>query len=264
MEGTGSKGPETPSKFPVPEGAPDPLNPDHLVKIGMMVAGIAHNMNGPLTGMMGNIDLLKLMHPELKEGLEKVATIGLRLREDIRIMMSKTVSEGRRDAREMNLGDVVKTELEFYKADPRLKHECNLIVDIEENLPTFKAVKGDFWQTFSAFLTNSMEAMSSKTGKTLIVAVKQEGEEIILSVQDNGIGMDAETLEKAFDPYFTTKEAKQEGKYPPTLAVGLGLTHAKHMMDDIGVTIELESEVGKGTTATLRIPYKKVEALYKR
>jgi signal transduction histidine kinase len=255
---------KSPQQFPMIEGEPDQLNPDHLMKIGMLVAGIAHNMNGPLTGMLGNIDLLKLMHPELKDTLEKVASIGLRLREDIRVMISKTVSEGRRDAKVMDLADVITTELEIYKADPRLKHETNLMVDIADDLPHFKAVKGDFWQTFSAFITNSLEAMGDKGGKTLQISLKQEGDEFILIVQDNGVGMDAETVAKAFEPYFTTKEPQTHGKYPPTLAVGLGLTHAKNMMDPLGVTIDLESELGKGTTVTMRIPYKQVEALYQR
>ncbi len=264
MEKEVTVGTQSVQQFPTNPGEPDQLNPDHLVKIGMLVAGIAHNMNGPLTGMLGNIDLMKLMHPELKDSLEKVASIGLRLREDIRIMLSKTVSEGRRDAKEMNLADVVKTELEFYKADPRLKHESNLILDIADDLPTFKGVRGDFWQAFSALLTNAIEAMEDKGGKTLKISLQQEGDEIVLIVDDNGIGMDAETKARAFEAYFTTKEPRRDGRYPPILATGLGLCHAKNMMDPLGVAIDLDSEQGKGTTVTMRIPYRKVEALYKR
>ena len=264
MEDRATVGVQSPREFPAIQGEPDQLNPDHLVKIGMLVAGIAHNMNGPLTGMLGNIDLLKLMHPELKDNLDKIATIGLRLREDIRLMLSKTVSEARRDAKEMDLGEVITTELEFYKADPRLKHECNLIVEIDDSLPTFKAVRGDFWQTFSAFLTNALEAMADQGGKTLQISLKEQGDEIVLVMQDNGAGMDSETMARAFEPYYTTKEPRRDGKYPPILAVGLGLTHAKNLMDEIGVSIELDSEPGKGTKVTMRIPYKEVELLYQR
>lgn len=252
------------TQSPPVQGDIDQLNPEHLVKIGMLVAGIAHNMNGPLTGMLGNIDLLKLMHPEMKDNLEKIATIGLRLREDIKLMLSKTVAEGRRDAKEMDLGEVVKTELEFYKADPRLKHQTNLIVEIADDLPTFVAVKGDFWQAFSGLLTNAIEAMGEQGGNTLQVSLQQEGDELVLTVQDNGVGMDEETLARAFEPYFTTKEPTRGSKNPPVLASGLGLTHVKNLMDPLGVNVELESEVGKGTTATLRIPYQHVASLYKR
>ncbi|GBE29940.1 sensor histidine kinase RcsC [bacterium BMS3Bbin04] len=255
---------EAPGKFPTVAGEPDHLNPEYLIKMGMLVAGIAHNMNGPLTGMLGNIDLMKMMHPELKDTLEKVGSIGMRLREDIRVMMSKTVAEGRRTASEMDIADVVNTELKFYQADQRLKHETNLILNISEDIPKFKAVRGDFWQAFSALLTNAIEAMGDKGGKTLIITLEQQGDEILLIVQDNGIGMDSETMAQAFDPLFTTKETKLEGRYPATLAMGLGLTHAKLLMDDLGVAIELQSEPKKGTTATMRIPYQEVEALYRR
>lgn len=240
----------------------NPLDREQLHKLGLLVAGIAHNMNGPLTGMMGNLDLLKMMHPELKDTFDKVGKIGLRLREDIRLMMSKTLAEGRREAGPIDLATLVREEMEFYKADPRLKHETDVELIVPEEIPTFTAVKGDFWQAFSDLLTNAIEATVDVEDRKISVTVVQEGDTIVLSVVDNGVGMSEEVLAKAFEPMFTTKTPSKEGKYPATLATGLGLTHVRNLMDPLGVTTRLESTEGKGTTATLQIPFKQVEAIY--
>jgi signal transduction histidine kinase len=76
--------------------------------------------------------------------------------------------------------------------------------------------------------------------------------------------MSEETRQRAFEPFFSTKTSKTDARFPATLATGVGLTHVKNMMEPLGVEIELDSKEGKGTTATLRIPYQKVAELYKR
>lgn len=259
---TESEQPEGRRAAPDPGSEPDPFDRGDLSKLGMLVAGIAHNMNGPLTGILGNIDLLKMLHPELNDTLDKVGKIGLRLREDIRVITSKAVAEARRETGTVDLGRIVRDELAFYTADPRLKHRTELTVHIPDDLPAFRAVPGDFWQAFSDLLTNAVEAMADVEEKKLTISLRHEHDRILLSIADSGCGMDEETQRRALEPFFTTKRRSRDTKEPPTLATGIGLTHVKNLMDPLGVAIELDSREGEGTTVTLRIPYRKIEAIY--
>lgn len=231
-------------------------------KLGLLVAGIAHNLYGPLTGILGTMDLLKLKYPDLADDFERVGQLGHRLQDEIRVMLYKAQIESRGVVAPVDLRKMILNELEFYKGDPRLKHMIEVTAELPDDLPAFIGVPADFLMAFSNILTNAVEAMSAAESRKLAVTASYDENTITLKVQDSGIGMDDETLAKAFDPFFTTKEPLDDGKYPATLATGLGLTHAKVLLDEHKVPIELASAPGQGCTVTVTIPYKQIQSKY--
>lgn len=234
------------------------MSREGLQKIGMLVAGIAHNLYGPLTGIMGTVDLLKLKYPDQAKDLERVTVLGKRLRDEIKTMLYKAEIEMVHKVNQVDLVQIVTNELEFYKGDPRLKHMTQVAFTPPENLPVFQGLPGDFSQSFSNLLTNAIEALDESEEKRITVQLNHAGEYIALSVEDTGVGMDEETLARAFEPFFTTKTPQPPTKLPPILATGLGLTHVKNLMEPLGVEISLESTPGEGTKASLLIPYQAI------
>ena len=235
---------------------------EQLGKLGLLVAGIAHNLYGPLTGILGTMDLLKLKYPDLSDDFDRVSQLGRRLQDEIRVMLYKAEIESRGVVAPVDLRRMVLNELEFYKGDPRLKHMIDVKTDIPEDLPAFIGVPADFLMGFSNILTNAVEAMGDRENRKLTVSATHDAETIILKVKDTGVGMDEATCAQAFDPFFTTKVPVDDGKYPATLATGLGLTHAKVLLEEHGVEIGLESVADKGTTVTVTIPYKQIQSKY--
>jgi signal transduction histidine kinase len=233
--------------------------PEKLAKLGLLVAGIAHNLYGPLTGILGTLDLLRLKHPDLAGDFERIASLARRLQDEIRVMLYKAEIEQKGRIAIINLAKLVAAELEFYKGDPRLKHMIDVTFDPPQNLPTFKGTTGDFSQSISNIIANAIEAMEESDKKELTVLLEEKGENLILSFTDTGVGMDEETKERAFDPFFSTKTPTTGGKFPATLATGLGLAHVKNLLQPEGVSIDLISTPGEGTRVTLTIPYKDID-----
>ncbi len=249
-EATGRKGLNTPTK---------------LDWLGLLVAGIVHNLYGPLTGILGTIDLLRIKHPEIAQDFDRISKLGRRMQREIKTMLHKAKIEATGEITTVDLVELIGEELEFFKADPRFKHEVQTVFSPPENLPTFKGPYGDFSQSLTNLLANALEAMDKVEEKMLTLALLHEGDEIVLSVEDNGIGMDTATLERAFEPFFTTKTPVPPGsKTPPVVAAGLGLTHVKNLLEPLGCVIKLESEPDKGTKVKVTIPYKRIDEASRR
>lgn len=238
------------------QGAP---TPEKLAKLGLLVAGIAHNLYGPLTGILGSIDLLRLKHPDLAGDLERITSLARRLQDEIRVMLYKAEIEQKGKIAVVDLAKLVASEIEFYKGDPRFKHMIEISFDPPENLPTFTGTLGDFSQSISNIFANAIEAMEDTDKKELTITLQQEGDNLVLSFADTGVGMDEETKARAFEPFFTTKTPTTGGKFPATLATGLGLAHVKNLLEPEGISVGLESAPGEGTSITLTIPYKEID-----
>jgi signal transduction histidine kinase len=107
-------------------------------------------------------------------------------------------------------------------------------------------------QAVSILITNAIDAIRERHREDdrpaghLLLSLEEEGDQVVLRVADNGTGMDHDTLEKAFVPYFTTK--------PQGLGDGLGLPLCSSIVDRHGGRISIESQEGKGTEVTIKLP----------
>jgi signal transduction histidine kinase len=139
--------------------------------------------------------------------------------------------------KEVDLTSLVKASLD------NVKIPDNIEVKIEvDQIPPIEADLEDLRRVFINIIQNAVQAMPK--GGRLTISAKTMGEYIELKFSDTGIGIPKENLEKLFTPLFTTK-AK---------GVGLGLCICKRIIDAHHGTIEVESDVGKGTTFTIKLP----------
>jgi signal transduction histidine kinase len=116
------------------------------------------------------------------------------------------------------------------------------------NLPKVEVVEDQIKQILLNLISNASEAISEDGGQ-IILTTEAQGSCVIMKVRDTGSGISAEDKKKVFEPFFTTKGGK---------GTGLGLSISYGIIQDHGGSIEVESELGDGTTFTVSLPVKRV------
>ncbi len=220
---------------------------EKLTSLGTMVSGIAHELNNPLTAIMGNAEMLTTfteLPEEVVRRLETIAKESLRTSKIIKGLLSFA----REHKPERRLISVNESIMESYKL-----REYNLKVsDIRVELllsrelsPTY----GDPYQLQQVFvniINNATDALAERKGATLTIRSRQQRGWLVVEFEDNGHGIEPENLKRIFDPFFTTKEV---GK-----GTGLGLSMAYGIVNEHGGTIEAVNVPAGGTIFTVSIP----------
>lgn len=225
-----------------------------LEMIGQLTGGVAHDFNNLLMAVMGNLDLLRKRVPSdpnlLKlvdgaiQGAERGAALTKRLlafarRQELTVEPTDIAQlvQGMRELLERSIGSQVELKIEIASNLPKVLVDANQIELAVLNLAV-----------------NARDALQNGGHITVKVdrayvnddANMAPGDYVCLSVIDDGVGMDGETLSKATEPFFSTKEV---GK-----GTGLGLSMIHGLARQLGGTLRLSSEVGRGTTAELWMP----------
>lgn len=243
---------------------------EKLASVGQLAAGIAHEINNPIGFIRSNLNSFRGYlgkFAELKAGLASGAAAWSAL--DLDFVLSdgaelldeciggldrvarivrdlKGFSNIDRPEEEMadmndNLRDVAGI------ATPRLPPEVGLRLDLEPALPRLLCLPGHLNQVFLNLIDNGVQAVVDKGGAgQVVVASRAEPGAVVISVSDDGVGMDRDQLGRAFDPFYTTR--------PVGSGTGLGLSVARDIINAHGGSIQLDSEPGRGTTATVRLP----------
>jgi len=218
-----------------------------LASIGMLAAGIAHNMNVPLQGIQSLVELLKMTHPDtpyLNDIIEQVHRIG----DIISNMLFKSRQEQHKKIQEIDLNQLLSEELKFLHADLKFKHEVEKDFQFDENLPKVKGIYSDFSQSILNIIKNALDAMYGLEEKRLTVRTKVLPENrILIEIEDNGQGIPEDRRELIFSPFFTTKPTAEDRKGDEPIGTGLGLSSSLQLLKKYDSNIEVESEVGKGT-----------------
>lgn len=233
------------------------LHQDKMISLGKLAASVVHEINNPLSGILNYTRLMiKILGRGAlnQEGVQKFQGY-LTLMESEISRCSKIVSSLLAFSR--------KSKLEFSDVDVNeLLKKCILLsehkmllqnVKLETRLqPEIPTVKGDFNQLQQCVINlifNAIDAMPDGGVLTIQSALNWEKSFVEVIVTDTGQGIPKEDLSKIFDPFFTTK---MEGK-----GLGLGLSTVYGIIDRHKGVISVESEVGKGTTFTLKLPVRK-------
>jgi polar amino acid transport system substrate-binding protein len=140
------------------------------------------------------------------------------------------------------------------EASTRLVHKevhkhADIELDLAEDLPTFTGNAQKIEQVMINLIVNASEAMKEDVKGLVTVRTRLDGSNIVAEVEDNGKGMNQQTMKQIFDPFFTTKRAKG--------GTGLGLAIAFRIIEEHGGNILVKSKPGEGTTFTIRIPTRK-------
>jgi len=224
---------------------------EKLAGLGMLAAGVAHEINNPMAYVTSNVaslleDLKALptlpeplrdyvceVLPDTIDGIQRVNTIVADLRR-----FARGDPEGSRD---YDLNDEVDHAVRI--THNQIKDRCTVERHLGE-IPKLVGRPQQIVQVLVNLLVNGAQATSR--GGTLTVTTRLEGREVLLSVRDTGSGMDAQTKQHLFQPFFTTK--------PLGEGTGLGLSVVHGIVTGHGGRIEVESEPGRGSCFTILLP----------
>jgi PAS domain S-box-containing protein len=221
------------------------LQSEKLAAMGRLTSQIAHELNNPIYGIMNTLELLKTeIPPENKRRkiLELALSETQRLAEMLRNMLSfsKPEEEKRRPVKMNELIEGILLVMEKQMRESNIKVETSF----DDEIPEVMASTNQMRQVILNILKNAKEAMPK--GGTLTVRTSREDKHVLIHIQDTGVGIQEEIRDKIFEAFFTTKQ-KVKG-------VGLGLSVCYGIIKDHGGEIKVESEEGKGTTFTIRLP----------
>ncbi len=218
---------------------------EKLASLGKMAAGVAHEINNPLTTILINAHLL-LERPgrtaDDAETLNLIADETTRCAAIVKGLLDfarQTPSQ----AAPTDINDVIDRTLLLLEMQASVRN-IRFEKALDRALPPIEIDKNKIQQVFSNLAINACEAMP--TGGTLVVAsfMSRDGTHFEITFTDTGIGISKENIPKLFDPFFTTK----------SFGTGLGLAVSYGIIRQRGGTILVRSEVGKGTVFTVRIP----------
>jgi PAS domain S-box-containing protein len=219
----------------------------HLASVGELSAGVAHEINNPLTGVIGYAELLMQEDvPEhIKNDLEIIRDGAKRVADIVKGLLT-FARQTRPERKLVDINQVlgVSVRLRAYELETgNIKVTAKLAPD----LPLTIADPGQLQQVFLNLLINAEMEMKLAHGKgKLIIKAEQLDNNIRISFKDDGPGIAKENLEKIFDPFFTTREI---GK-----GTGLGLSICHGIVAEHGGRIWAESKLGKGATFIVELP----------
>jgi len=227
------------------------IESQRLAAMGQLVAGVAHDINNPLTSIMGYAEL-GLMYNEtdgkLKDRLEIIHKEAKRAADIVRSL--KTFAKKReREQEPVNINHIIQETLPLIERKFSLK-DIQIIADLEPSLPITIADSGQIQQVLMNLLMNAAEAIDGSGRieiKTEILDDRLSNKgKLCFSVSDDGCGISKEIQSKIFEPFFTTKEEFK--------GTGLGLSICHGIVAAHEGKIYVESEIGKGTTFFVELP----------
>ncbi len=216
--------------------------------VGTLAGGIAHDFNNILASVIGYAELAMLdaVSDELQSDLQQVLTAAARGRQ----MVQRILAFSRRSGEELHpveLEPIVSETLRLLL--PTLPAGVTIDLHDEQRVPAVLGDAGQLHQVILNLCTNAIYAMRDTGGTLTVRLLRSEtlGQQTLrLEVTDTGTGMRTDVLERALDPFFTTK--------PPTEGTGMGLAMVHGIVTGMGGIFRLESVLGQGTTAIMELP----------
>ena len=224
------------------------LQAKKLSSIGEVISGVAHELNNPLSSVLGFAQLLMARHGEgpMARQLDQIHESALRCRKIVKNLLSfSRVHKPERRYLGLN-GIIEKTvELRRYQLDV---NNIDVELDLHPGLPKTMLDFNQIQQVLLNLVNNAQQAIQSARRERGLLSVRSwhEGGVVTVEVRDNGEGMNPETLERIFDPFFTTKQ--------PGRGTGLGLSVSYGIIKEHEGRIMAHSRPGEGTTIRLELP----------
>ncbi|HDP79911.1 MAG TPA: HAMP domain-containing protein [Spirochaetes bacterium] len=222
------------------------LQSEKMASLGKLAAGIAHEINNPLTGVLtySSILLEELKDTEHQEDLKIIVNETLRCRKIVREILN-FARETRIEKEMTDVNTIIQETLLILEKHIAFQN-ISIIKDFSPNLPPLNADVNQIKQVVNNLALNAADAMSG--GGTLTISTQHDSvsNSITVAFTDTGHGIPPENLDKIFDPFFSTK---QTGK-----GTGLGLAVTYGIVQRHNGTITVNSKINKGTTFTIKLP----------
>jgi two-component system NtrC family sensor kinase len=225
------------------------LHSGKLAAIGEMAAGIAHELNSPLTAILGNSQLL--LRTASKDDssfslLNDIKNCGDRCKRIIKSLLTFS----RQDEYffdSFSVNEAVEQVLNLLKYQLE-KNKIKITLLLEEDLPFIEGSQPQIEQIIINLLLNARDALehSLEKNKEIIIKTERQSNEVHLSVIDNGIGIEENRLSEIFHPFHTTKESEKGTGLGLSVSIGIARTHEG--------TIEVKSMLHRGSTFILKLP----------
>ena len=220
---------------------------EKLSAVGQFVAGVAHELNNPLTAVVGFSELLQTMPPgpHMNGYLERIARSALRCHKIVQSLLSFARQEPT-ERKLVQLQAVLEEGLEIMAYDLRTSG-VTVVKEWTAGLPPILADPHQLQQVFVNLLSNARQAMepAQREGR-ITLRTRVEGGRVTVEFADNGPGIRPEHLARIFDPFFTTK--------PVGKGTGLGLSLCYGIIQAHGGKIAVRSEPGQGATFAIDLP----------
>lgn len=217
--------------------------------IGTLTSGIAHELNNPVNNIVLTAEALQ----EDFDSLDKEEALGMindimvqsqRASDIIKNLLDFSRSE-RPEMAPVDIDLIVRDTLKLVR-NQLLLSGVEAQVDIPEDAPKILGEYKSLQQVFLNLCVNAIQAMPKGGGLYVRAHIDADGQQLVVEVQDEGIGIDPKNLPQIFDPFFTTKEVGR--------GTGLGLSVAYGIIKKHGGSIQVQSEKGVGTTFSIRFP----------
>ncbi len=221
----------------------------HLASMGTLAAGVAHEINNPLTYLLGNLEFLRdhlgdSPRAEVAEALDTATTGAHYLREIVADL--KVIS--RMDAAETSCNPAKVIGIATRMAMSDLRHRATLNLDLQD-VPAVALSSARLTQVALNVLSNAAHSFDSNDRRRNIIDLRiapcTTG--VQLTISDNGVGIAAEDLKRVCEPFFTRNESSG--------GTGLGLSICRSILTEAGGTMTLASQPGHGTTVTITLPF---------
>ncbi len=225
---------------------------DKLSSIGLLAAGVAHEVNTPLAVISSYTQMLakQLQSDPQKAGvLDKITKQTFRASEIVNNLLNFSRTTGA-ELTEVSLNKVISDTLALLEHQFRVA-QIQVQPDLYENLPLIQGNAGRLQQVFLNLFLNAKDAMATSGRGGVLNVATSNGEFVSVRVTDTGSGIAQENIQRIYDPFFTTKTAPAEGQSRGT---GLGLSVTYGIIQEHAGSIRVESRPGEGTTFTLDFP----------
>ncbi|MDH4222281.1 MAG: ATP-binding protein [candidate division Zixibacteria bacterium] len=222
--------------------------------VGKLISALMHDFNNFLSIIIGRAQLLSVQTRDtnLSKHIEAVIKVATQAADIIQRLNQFGIPIPEKEFRNLDLNKLVKEAVELTKSKwnewAKLK---GIKIKIEQNLSSISPISGnpaDLREVIINMILNSIDALPK--GGVISFNTREEEDAVFLSIKDNGIGMSEEVKNKIFDPFFSTKHEKGNG---------LGMTVVYSILIQHNGKITVESEEGKGTTFTIKLPVLKLD-----
>lgn len=229
---------------------------EKMATVGTLAAGVAHEINNPLTAILGFAQGLKRRNSKLKDAIdeelyadfteytETIIKECLRCRDIVQTLLTfsrpTAASLG-----QVELNQCVTDTLFILKHHFKEHRDLSVLTDLQENLPAILGDESQLKQVIINLLTNAFDATDAG-GRILIRTRLEDSNRVTLVIEDNGCGIPLEMQDKLFEPFFTTK--------PVGKGIGIGLSTCYSIVSNHGGDISVTSAVGKGSSFKVALP----------